>query len=328
MVAMPKKNDQLLQHLQHEEKICNEVKIQLREEIYELKQKLQKQIKDCDTEKPLLQNETCAEGDSKLQDDITELEQKLQKQEDACFAEKTRLQTELTVLREKLAKTEENVQRDKALIAGLEGDNLFLQRGDRPESGDGDVVELQRLSAENYDLRYEIDERDAQIASLKDANDRAMEKSKEYHPYNDPDYHCKCCGRHTTSHGDAISTPVCVSVTDRWHPSAGDMTASMQDMRARLREMQEKYDKKHEQLKQCEAKRKHAVERAYQCIADRRKAEEARDEALNGTCAKKCEVLVKECADLKERLHALCEAIEINGEAVRKVAKDAWDGID
>ena len=67
--------------------------------------------------------------------------------------------------------------------------------------------------------------------------------------------------------------------------------------------MQEKYDEKHQEWERCEEQGKNAVERAFQYIAERRIAEEARDEALNGTCAKKCEGLAKECADLKETLH-------------------------
>jgi predicted nuclease with TOPRIM domain len=106
------------------------------------------------------------------------------------------------------------------------------------------------------------------------------------------------------------------------------MTASTQDMRARLREMQEKYDKKHADWERCDKLRENAVNQAFKYAGERKKAQKELEDAQSESCTQKCEALEKECADLKERLHTLYEAIEINGEAVRKVAKDAWDGID
>ncbi|KAH4029520.1 hypothetical protein HBH70_215950 [Parastagonospora nodorum] len=316
------KYDELLRQFQHEHEICAGVKIKLRETISELEQKLQKQSDACDAEKARIQNEICTEGKSKLQDNISELEQKLQEQNDACDAEKTRLQKDLTNLQEE---KDEELQRANAMIAGLEHDNLVLQRGDRTNSGDDDFVELQRLSAENYNLRYEVEDFEARLASMQDDNQRAMEKTKPHRPSNDPDYHCECCGRRRTSHGD---TPVCISVTDHWHPSAVDMTVSTQDMRARLREMQEKCNEKHEELEQCEEQRKNAVRRAFHYAAERRKAEKELGEAQSGSFTQKYEALDKICADLRRRLRALYEAIETNGEAVRQAAEDALDGID
>lgn len=223
------KYDQFLQQFQHQEKICDEVKTQLREEISELKQKLRKQCDDC------------AEENFKLRDDISELDHKLQEQSDTCDAEKTRLQTELTDLHEEL-------QGANAMIAGLEDDLLNLQRGDKPKTADDNDFESQQLlTAERDNWCCEVERLDAQLACIRDEHEKAMEKSKRHHSSNDPDYHCKCCRRHTTSHGDATSTRVCVSVTDHRHPSAVDMTASTQDMHARLREMQEKYDEKHQE---------------------------------------------------------------------------------
>ncbi|KAH3940310.1 hypothetical protein HBI70_217020 [Parastagonospora nodorum] len=295
------KYDELLRQFQHEHEICAGVKIKLRETISELEQKLQKQSDACDAEKARIQNEICTEGKSKLQDNISELEQKLQEQNDACDAEKTRLQKDLTNLQEE---KDEELQRANAMIAGLEHDNLVLQRGDRTNSGDDDFVELQRLSAENYNLRYEVEDFEARLGSMQDDNQRAMEKTKPHRPSNDPDYHCECCGRRRTSHGD---TP---------------------DMRARLREMQEKCNEKHEELEQCEEQRKNAVRRAFHYAAERRKAEKELEEAQSGSCTQKCEMLEEICADLRRRLRALYEAIETNGEAVRQAAEDALDGID
>jgi hypothetical protein len=219
----------------------------------------------------------------------------------------------------------EQYHRQQEMIAGLEHDNLVLQRGDRTNSGDDDFVELQRLSAENYNLRYEIDYFKARLASMQDDNQKAMEKSKPHHPSNDPGYHCECCGRRRASHGD---TPMCVSVTDHWHPSAVDMNVSTQGMRARLPEMQQKYDEKHEEMEQCEEQQKNAVIRAFQYAAERRKAEKELEEAQSGSCMQKWEALDEICADLRRRLRALYEAIETNGEAVRQVAEDALDAID